>query len=285
MKKSSGRQNRRKSPLRSSLSELHKVLDDSLKVRHISVQLATCSPNEPAREVRERMEKSSFDVLGVRENNVIGQYVRRNDLASGKCYQYQQVLEKNDVVADTMSLVKLLPRLRDRSWIFVRNQAGVSEITTRADLQKPPVRMLLFGLISLLETYLVAMMRVCYPDRSFENLLKSYASDRLAEAKRRFAKRVARNEENDLADCLLLSDKLDLLLRVGGLREFFELGDPAAGEFFASKLETLRNNLAHADDLVSCISWEDVFLTTNRVELVLDCYEKNADEFEKRFAP
>lgn len=285
MKKSSGRQNRRKSPLRFSLSELHNVLDDSLKVRHISVQLATCSPNEPAGEVRERMERRNFDVLGVQENNVVSGYVLRQDLASGQCHKYQQVLGKGDVVADTMPLLKLLPRMSARSWLFVRNQAGVSEITTRADLQKPPVRMLLFGLISLLETHLVAMMLVCYPDRSFEKLLKTYASDRLEKAKRQFAKRVARNEEIDLADCLLLSDKLDLLLRVGGLREFIELGDLSAAGRFVAGLATLRNNLSHADDLVSGISWEDVILATNGVEHVLDCYEKNADEFEKRFAP
>jgi len=57
--------------------------------------------------------------------------------------------------------------LSDHEHVFVVVRRGVSGIVTRADLRKPPVRLLLFGLVSLLEMHLSYWTRELFPNCQF----------------------------------------------------------------------------------------------------------------------
>ena len=94
--------------------------------------------------------------------------------------------------------------MKHRDYLFVLEGARLESIVTSADLQKPPVRMLLFGLVSLLEMFLLALVRNHCPEGSFVSVLKPQS---LEEATKLYEKRRASNEEIDLADCLHICDK------------------------------------------------------------------------------
>lgn len=168
-----------KSLFRISLADLHVSLDDSLMVRHIAVPLETCGVNDDGKVVRNRMEEKHFDVMGVLENGIIRGYVRQKSLGTGKCGSQCKSFGPSDIIASTTSLVELLPLLQTRPFVFILDRTKVNGLVTRADLEKSPVRMLLFGLVSLLEMYLLSMVRVYYPGDSFRDRLKPY---RLAKA-------------------------------------------------------------------------------------------------------
>lgn len=98
------------------------------------------------------------------------------------------------MIAESTPLLDVLPILRDNQRIFVLERNQVTGIVTRGDLQKAPIRMLLFGLISLFEMNLQKIIRIYYPYESWENLL---SKKRIENVKDLLVERKKRNEAID----------------------------------------------------------------------------------------
>ncbi len=247
-------------PTTTASSELRKTLDDSLLIRHISTKMETCRGDQQAVEVRAHMEERNFDVMGLLDDDRISRYVSRKRLGEGTCNDHGLLIEPREIVSSTTALIDLLPIMKNRDHLFVLEGARLESIVTPADLQKPPVRMLLFGLVSLLDMYLLAVVRGQCPEETFRESLKP---KRLEEAQRLYDIRRTKNEEIDLADCFQICDKRDLLLKILG---YGELGFESKGkaERLFNGAENLRNNLAHSQDLVLGSSWTKV------IELAID---------------
>ncbi len=262
---------------RPSVRELHQVMDEALTARQIAVPLEPCDGAEDAEEVRRRLEGKHFDVTGLRENGVVTGYVLRAALGKGPCRAFRRPFGPRELVASTTPLVRCLPLLIGRAWVFVLEHDEVNALVTRADLQKPPVRMLLFALCSLLEAHLLEMVRICYRPEALE------AAPGLDEARKLLRSRLRRNEDIDLADCLSLGEKHELLLCVPGLTAHLGLGPPREAERYFKDVEDVRNRLAHGQDLVKGSSWERLIGTVLRVEGFLVRCEEGGDEFRKKF--
>jgi hypothetical protein len=166
----------RKTPFYLRLADLHDSLDDSLLVRHIAVPLENGGVNDDAKTVRGWMEEKNFDVLGVTENGLVQGYVRRQDLKTGRCGDHIKQFRPSDIIASTTPLIELLPLLRFKAQLFVLEWTKITSHFARADLQKFPVRMLFFGLASLLEMYFLEVVRICYPGDSFGSKLPPRSS-------------------------------------------------------------------------------------------------------------
>jgi hypothetical protein len=87
-------------------------------------------------------------------------------------------------------------------------------------------------------------------------------------------RRLARNEEIDLADCLQLCDKRTLLLKDDRLRESLSLGSNSQAERFLKGIEKLRDRLAHGQDIIAGSSWPAVFSLVQQTEKVLEQRER-----------
>ena len=264
----------------SSFTDLRLLLDNSLVVRHVAVRLEQCKAGDKATAIRLHMERMSFDVMGVQENGVLRGYVRRADLKSGRCGDHSKPFAPQDIISSATPLAEVLPLLRSRPHLFVLDRAELDGLVTRADLQKAPVRMLLFGLVSLLEASLTAMVRICFLDGSFESRL---SPGRQQKAGQLFAERRGRNEEIDLADCLKLADKLGLLAGVPDFLSFFGLPEARSARKQFEAMEALRNRLAHGQDLVTGTTWEAVIGTALAIDDFLGRYDRDQAVFARRF--
>ena len=270
----------RKPPFYLRLSDLHDSLDDSLLVRHIAVPLESCAGNDDAKTVRSRMEEKNFDMLGVTENGNLRGYVRRQDLKTGKCRDYLKSFNATEIIASTTPLIELLPLLRFKAHVFVLDRTTLAHLVTRADLQKSPVRMLLFGLVSLLEMYFLEMIRICYPGDSFQEKL---TPGRLEKAQRLLAAKIGQDEDIDLASCLTMTDKRDLLLQVNRFLDYFSLGDGRQASKSFKEMERLRDRLAHGQDLISGTGWDAVLAVAAELEAFLRNCDEKRDEFVQAF--
>src|SRR5262249_53343328 len=170
--------------------------------------------------------------------------------------------------------------LRFKAQLFVLERTKITSLVARADLQKSPVRMLLFGLISLLETYLLEMVRICYPGDSFRDKL---APGRLEKAQRLLSALTGENEEIDLAGCLNMADKRDLLIQVPRFLAFFALGDGREARKRFNDMERLRDKLAHGKDLVAGSGWDAVLAVAGDLEAFLRTCDEKREEFVKTF--
>src|SRR3990172_4162054 len=235
--------------LKSSLNDLREIFEHSITVRHISEPLASFDADHPAAQVLEFMEEKDYDVVGVRKNGLVSGYVRREDLSledGDKVGDHLVTFEPNEMLSETTPLVNVFEVLRNSPRAFVLIFGQVGGIVTKGDLQKAPVRMWLFGLISLIEMQLLRIIRDYYPDGSWKPLISS--KDRLANAETLLADR-RRNEAIDLADCLQFCDKCDIVLKSVELRHLIGFNSKASGNRILKSLEKLRNDLAHSQPI------------------------------------
>jgi hypothetical protein len=205
------------------------------------------------------MDEHGYDMLPVITDGAILGYVERESLGAGRCGAWERRLGPPDLVSDATPVLDLLPILRDRQRVFVLRGNRVAGVASRSDLQKAPVRMLLFTLVTLLEMHLQRLVVAHYPLSDWPPPL---SRERLQLAERLYVERRERNEQLQLIDCLQFCDKRDLILRDSAALNYLGFPSRRALERFLHQAEALRDLLAHGQDLVAGSSWPD------RIELV-----------------
>ena len=233
---------------------------------HIAEELKCCRAGEVADDVRLRKEHEGFDVLGLEDYGVVVGYVERNSLKSGFCNDYKQPFSPTDLITESTPLGTLLPILRDNPRVFVLKHNHVSGIVTCGDLQKAPIRMWLFGLVTILEMNFLQLIRVHYPNDSWRALL---TDKRVCNAGKLLSERRKRNEEIDLADCLQFADKRRIIIECLQIREGIELKPKTVGKSLLVRIERMRDKLAHGQKLTVGSSWPEVINLAELTENLL----------------
>jgi len=231
--------------LRSTAKDLRDLFESSISAQHIAEHLLSFDEDACASKVRLFMDSRNFDVVGVRRDGLVDGYVEKTDLKDGALKDHRKGFSPLDIIDGTEALLATFERLCHFPRVFVRVLGRVGGIVTRGDLQKAPVRMWLFGLITLVEMHLLWIIRKTYKDGSWQQLLKPA---RLKDAEELLAKRRQKGEEIDLAECLQLCDKRDIINSNSGLRKKlgYEPDSDADWEKDLKDLQNLRDNLAHA---------------------------------------
>ena len=151
-------------------------------------------------------------------------------------------LEGRPQLSADAGIADVLQKLQDSDVVEVVEDGEVIGFVDRDQLQKPALRMWLFGLLILMEDNLVYAIPQIYPDDSWQEKI---SETRMGRAKELFAERQRRNQNGTLVHCLALGDKLGLFTRNARIREILEIGSAKAAKKLTNQIETLRNNLAH----------------------------------------
>ena len=147
---------------------------------------------------------------------------------------------------------------------------------TFADLNKPPVRVYLFGLVSLLEMHLRFWIRTAYSDGSWKEHLKE---KRIECATKLHAERQKLNQQIDLLDCVQVCDLSELFLRNEDLRNRLGIESKGKGEGLLRDFEKLRDRLAHSQqDLVEGTTWPELIDVVEKLEALV---HRSDDEVER----
>src|SRR5262245_30964854 len=183
---------------------VQRLFAEYFTARDIAEPLLSFDASAASADVREFMRANDFDVVGIRrEGRVIG-YIDGASLEDGACGQYQQPLEKAAVVSDSVPLLKIIMGLKNTPFLFVSVFGGVCGIITPSDLQKPSVRMWLFGIVTLIEMRCSQLVESHCPGDTWREYL---SEGRLEKAKALLEERGRRNQKLRLFDCLQFSDK------------------------------------------------------------------------------
>jgi hypothetical protein len=235
--------------LKSSGTELRQLFERSIAVREIAEPLVSFDSNQDQHWVLQFMAERNYDLVGVRAHGLVSGYARKSDLGqSGRLEEQLRSFGEEHVLHDGDSILSAMRILKTAPAVFVAHLGRVHGIVTRGDLQKTPVRMWLFGLISMIEMQLSRLVRAFYPDETWRDLL---SNERLDNLHRVYAERNRRNEAIDLADCLQLCDKAALVLKNPSFRQSSPFPSKAAGDRFFKNLEGTRNALAHSQDIIT----------------------------------
>lgn len=262
--------------LKSSLEDLREIFEKGITAHHITETLCSFDESAIAQEVKKLLVEKNYDVVGVRTYSKINGYACKKDLAEGKLGEYFKNFDPSEILPDTISISEVLKVIIGSNHVFISSFGGVVGIITRGDLQKIPIRMWLFSLISLIEMQMLRIIRERFPENSWD---KKIHPKRKIKAENCFNDRKNKKEEIDLLDCLQFCDKYTIISRTEDLLEKLQYAKKKK-EFrkLLKRLEGLRNDLAHAQDIITT-DWPNIIdLSTTAEEFLKNCETINVTE-------
>jgi hypothetical protein len=247
---------------------LKQIFIDNVTARCIYEPLLCCPINSNAEEAKQALKTRDFDVAGVKaieDGDVIG-YVVTNEIGNGNIKEYIKHITTDLLISDSTPLAEIFSVLSDKNFALVVYGNHVTGIITKADINKPPIRVYIFGMVSLFEMHLNSWITYFYRNDSWINEIPE---QRLTEARETYNQRKGKNQELSLLECIQLCDKRDLLSKSN---EFLRAFDLSRNYFdsFVKKVEKIRNDLAHSQNsIIASLEWTAFVETITSTEKFL----------------
>lgn len=224
-----------------SMDRLRLLFEEQINVMPIAENLLLFDRSN----YREEMEKRNFHSAIV---NVDGQWMKYDDGDN----TLSALTAEDWMDADT-PLLKAFRMLIERRRYFIKDEEGYpAYIVTRTDLDKIPMRIGFFGLISLLETHLKDLIRKQLPHWE-----ESLTENRLSQARELYDWKKARGEEIDLIQCLQFGDLGSVFSKKQRFRKFEPDFSRDNWVDMMNNIGRLRDALAHSQSHLG-FSWEEI---------------------------
>ncbi len=246
-----------------SSPHLSRLFTNAFVAQEIAEPLRSFDIRQAGGEVKEIMREAELDVVCLRDRGLAVGFARLGEIGRGCCGEYLRPFKRSQILAADASLSDVIQVLTRHQYAFMALVGDdVGAYISRGDINKPVVRMWLFGIITFVEIELTALIQQHFPDNGWRTLL---APGRLEKAIELREERLRREQRCDLLDCLQLSDKGRILLGDARLLATLGLDSRRAAKRVIRELESLRNNLAHAQDIVS-YDWAQIVRLSRRIE-------------------
>jgi hypothetical protein len=229
-----------------SIARLSHTFSRSLTAGDLAQPLRSLDDNQPVELARELMAAHGLVVLGVRSGGLMAGWIGAGDFTGGVLRDHVRAFALANVVDESAGLGAVLSALATAEHLFVRTRGDVAWVITRNELQNPPLRMWLFGAITVLEANMSWAIEALHPGDGWTRVV---SAGRLEKA---VALREMRRESGSdcrLVDCLQIKDKADILMSEREDLELLGLGSRRETSRFVREIEGLRNHLAHSQAL------------------------------------
>nr|WP_321464434.1 hypothetical protein [uncultured Desulfobulbus sp.] len=258
-------------------SRLRKLFFESFSAMDIAQPLVSFDAETDGEKTRTFMLENGLAIAGVRLQGLVAGYVRQEDLESGPCGAHLRSFPAVETVADTANFIDVVKVIAQHEHCFVTILDQVGAIITKHDLEKPPMRMFLFGVITLGEMVMTDIIRQRFGDGSW---LQHISPQRLEKAKQLQEERLRRGQKVDLIDCLQYGDKGTILSSLDDFRFSIGLESRNAARKALKELESLRNNLAHTQEIIPT-GWQRIVVACSRLEHNLEIIGKKVHDSEQ----
>jgi predicted transcriptional regulator len=249
-----------------TFSELQDIFIANITTKFIFEPIACCEIYDSAQEVKNLMNQRDFDILGVRRDDVVIGYIRKEDLENDSVEKYLLQFDTSNLISDSTPIAELLGLLSKQGFIFVLKNNKVEGIVAKADVNKPIVRIYLFGIISLFELHLNYWIVKYYGIEGWKN---QFIKNRLETAERIFNERQGQNLELTLLECLQICDKREILKQTEGFCKTFGFSK-SKFENLLKDVEKIRNEIAHSQSsIIANLEWKRFVSTIDEVKLFL----------------
>lgn len=218
---------------------------------------------DAGREAEEVGAALDAPIAGVRIDGEVRGYLRRDELVGSGPISHHPIAA-GQLLDASIPLSEIVIALTRHDPCFVTLLGQVVGYVSRQEMQKPVVRMWLFGLITLIELEITERVRTRWPDDAWTELL---TKSRLAKARELQRERARRGTEIPLLDCLQLADKAGVFVREPEVLAALGFRTRGAAKRVIKDLQSLRNHLAHAQDIVSH-DWTQIVRLARRLDAV-----------------
>jgi hypothetical protein len=236
---------------------------DAFTAEAVAEPLTSFDAERRALAVAEQFASRPRTVIGIRRDGRIAGYALLADLVQGTCGAHLRTFHPGQLLSASAPFADVIQVLTRHKQAFVEVFGQVGGIITRRDMQKPVVRMWLFGIITLTEMRLTQLVRERFPESTWSGLM---TPSRLTKAQALKAERERLGQSLELIDCLQLGDKARIVISDPTLLDQFGFESRGAAKQVIKEFESLRNHLAHAQDIVSH-HWAQIARMARRLEM------------------
>jgi hypothetical protein len=170
-----------------------------------------------------------------------------------------------EVIIGSTPLHEVVLALAARPRVFVNALGQIAGVIIPDCIQKPPGRIWIFGLITLLEMRMSALLERLYDTDEWQEYLPA---SRLAMARRLQEERTRNERPCSLLECLQMGDKGRILARNRRVLAALEIDSRRQFKKEFRTLEQLRNSIAHAQDLVP-YDWEAIVQLAGTFDMMM----------------
>ena len=241
-----------------------RLFTDAFTARDVLEPLPSFDEAATGEPLRSEARRLGTPIVGVRSHGRITGYLLQEDLAA-EAPAAARAFEPQQVVSLDTPLTDIVHALTHYACCFVSLRGSIVGVVTRADMEKPVVRMWLFGIIMLFEMLVVKDLRRRWPNERWAGLV---SEGRLEKARALQEERQRRGIKAELLDCLQFSDKFQLMLREPSFLKQTGFASAAAAKKALKELESLRNDLAHGQDIAEH-DWPPIVRLAHRIHQVL----------------
>jgi hypothetical protein len=232
-----------------SRRRVQRLFSEAFTAKDIAEPLHSFDGDRNAREIQRLMEEANLHVAGVRDKGMVVGYARKDDLLNGNCLARSRGFSPDQQIYGDANLSDVILVLSRHDYCFVSILNAVTGLITRTDMEKPIVRMWLFGIITMLEIRFTELVKEHWTEADWAAMC---STGRLEKARTLLEERKRRGAQHiELADCLQLSDKSYLLAQDPGFLRNFGFKSKNQADQAIRSLESLRNNLAHGQSITS----------------------------------
>lgn len=244
---------------------VQRIFKETFTARDIAELLRSFDAERLSSEVKEVMREQFVPVAGVRKDGMVTGYARMEDLSSGTCGQRARSFSHDQMVFDDTSLMDVILILTRHDYCFLALLDEAVGVITRVDMEKPIVRMWLFGMITIIEMEFAALIHKKWPNESWRDLC---SAGRLRKAEALCGERLRMSQQSDLLDCLQLGDKARVLFSDAEILKQIGFNSRSEADRAIKSVESLRNNLAHGQSIVS-YDWPSIVGLTQAVQRMM----------------
>jgi len=241
-----------------------RLFTEIFTARDITEGLLSFDAASTCKKVAKDLRHQRCEVASIRVSGSVQGYVRLADLGAGDCTDCLRHFTVDQVVPGGAAFSDVIHVLTRHDYCFVTMLGSVAGVIRRDDINKPMVRMWLFGIVTMVEMGLVQQIRERFPHEDWQQQL---SAGRLQKARDVQAERGRRNVFCELIDCLQLSDKGQILIEDPIVMQRLGFESKSVAKRVLKELESLRNHLAHAQDIVMH-DWAQIARLSMRMEEV-----------------
>jgi len=255
-------------------SHLIRVFSDAFIAQDIAAPLHSFDADKPCKAVCKQMQQQQLEIICLRKHGLIRGYARQRELTEGQCANHLREFRQGQIIPGDATLSDVIHVLTLHQYGFITTLGEVSGYFSRADMNKPVVRVWLFGIITFIEMELMSLIQARYPNESWRSVL---SEGRLEKALAMQDERQRRNQHCPLLECLQFSDKGQILIQNDTILQQLGFDSRKNAKRLVKELESLRNNLAHAQDIVT-YDWAPIARLSYRLEATLTIRRNNVDD-------
>ena len=236
-------------------SHLKRQYNDIFTAKDLAEPLLSFDAETSMARVQKLHGEHRHPVATIRVDGEVNGYFTLNNL-SGKrtCGSVSRPFSPDQVLSGDAGFAEVVHVLTRHDYCFVSLLGQIQGVIGREDTNKPYMRMWLFGIITLTEMRITDLIKKHFGLNDWQNLIPTA---RLEAAKTMQLEKARINQQSELIDCLQLADKGLLLINDVELLSRLGFNSKNAAKKVVKQFQSLRNNLAHAQD-ISTYDWAQI---------------------------